>query len=225
MSLCDQPAVHDRKPLANRRRRSISSSSHNISELTGQLRDSKTLTYEFTRDPVLLGQYYQIRESEFRDTYGVTSYDGSEDQADREGRVLAVKANGLCVGGVRLNLGNECDSGLVPLETEGFRLAAHFPELTQKYRHYGQVSWMSLLPDFRGGRASFGMFQRLRQECGELGVGALFGVGPILNVQLYARMCRSLGYRDAAVHSEIRLPFNPILGGLRMHLFRVFADR
>ena len=59
--------------------------------------------FKLTRDPVLLEQYYSLREKCFRKELGLPDFDGSEEEQDRQGHILLAIQNGQCVGGVRIS--------------------------------------------------------------------------------------------------------------------------
>lgn len=62
-----------------------------------------SIELKLTRDPHLLGQYYALREQCFREELGLPDFDGSEEQDDRQGKILLAVQNGRCVGGARIS--------------------------------------------------------------------------------------------------------------------------
>ena len=61
-----------------------------------------SIVYEVSNDPVLLQQYYDLRERCFREELGIHDFDGSEDARDREGVILLAIQDGRCIGGARI---------------------------------------------------------------------------------------------------------------------------
>jgi len=61
-----------------------------------------SITFELSRDPQLLQQYYTLRERCFRQELELPDFDGSEEQLDRCGHILIAHRNGECVGGARI---------------------------------------------------------------------------------------------------------------------------
>ena len=64
--------------------------------------DLITLKNELTKDPVLLEQYYRIREKCFRRELGIADFYGSEDARDRRSDILVARVGGRCIGGTRI---------------------------------------------------------------------------------------------------------------------------
>lgn len=85
------------------------------------------VTIELTKDPELLNQYYKLREDSFRDKLGISSFNGEEDELDKQSNILIARIGNRCIGGVRICGGGH--SQKLPLEErEGF-LAEQFPDL------------------------------------------------------------------------------------------------
>jgi GNAT superfamily N-acetyltransferase len=60
------------------------------------------ITFELTRDQDLLGQYYRLRQTCYREELGLAGFDGSEEPRDRVGRTLVARDGGACIGGARI---------------------------------------------------------------------------------------------------------------------------
>ena len=56
-----------------------------------------------SRDPALLEQYYQLRQTCFRKELGIPDFDGSEDELDRQSSILLAIQDGRCIGGARIS--------------------------------------------------------------------------------------------------------------------------
>jgi hypothetical protein len=61
------------------------------------------IQFELCQDPLLLRQYYQLREACFRRELGLPGFDGSEEQHDRQGLILIAHQDGQCIGGARIS--------------------------------------------------------------------------------------------------------------------------
>ena len=61
------------------------------------------IEFQVCREPALLAQYYDLREQCFRDDLGLTDFDGSEEEQDRQGTILVAVENGRCIAGVRVS--------------------------------------------------------------------------------------------------------------------------
>jgi hypothetical protein len=62
-----------------------------------------SIELKLTRDPVLLQQYYDLREQCFRKELGLDEFDGSEEYQDQYGQILLAIRNGRCIGGARIS--------------------------------------------------------------------------------------------------------------------------
>ncbi|MEZ5571793.1 MAG: hypothetical protein R3E64_07185 [Halioglobus sp.] len=62
-----------------------------------------SIEFKVSKDSKLLGQYYELRERCFQRDLGLKDFDGSEEELDRQGRILLAVEKGSCVGGVRIS--------------------------------------------------------------------------------------------------------------------------
>jgi len=61
-----------------------------------------SIEFEICRDPHLREQYFQLREQCFRRELGISDFDGSEDERDRQGEILIARIGDRCIGGARI---------------------------------------------------------------------------------------------------------------------------
>ena len=61
-----------------------------------------SITFELSRDPQLLEQYYALLERCFREELALPDFDGSKEQADQYGNILIAHRDGVCIGGARI---------------------------------------------------------------------------------------------------------------------------
>jgi hypothetical protein len=59
--------------------------------------------FRISCEPSLLAQYYALRERCFRSDLGIVSFDGSEEDQDRQGQLFLAVQGGKCVGGARIS--------------------------------------------------------------------------------------------------------------------------
>lgn len=182
------------------------------------------LTYEFTRDPGLLHQYYRIRQQIALTTYGVHS--GEESEHDRKGQILIVKhGKNECVGGVRLSFKTPRLPELLPMEINDFRIEKYFPYLGQQQLSYVQASWFTLLPQFHGGEITQKMIERVFSKASAMNAEILFGVAPILNARTYVQHFKALRLKEAKVHYNIELPSYPTLEEVKLYLISAIVEK
>jgi hypothetical protein len=62
-----------------------------------------SIEFKVSSDPQLLAQYYALREQCFRRELELPDFDGSEEEADRRGRILLAIEGGRCIAGVRIS--------------------------------------------------------------------------------------------------------------------------
>jgi hypothetical protein len=62
-----------------------------------------SIEFKLSNDSRLLDQYYSLRERCFRQELGLRDFDGSEDEQDRQGRIMLAVEKGRCVGGARIS--------------------------------------------------------------------------------------------------------------------------
>ena len=75
-----------------------------------------TVTFELSRNPRLLDQYYQLRETCFQEELGIPGFDGSEEVQDLRGQILVAHRDGQCIGGSRITSGAQLPGLLEGLE-------------------------------------------------------------------------------------------------------------
>lgn len=141
-----------------------------------------------------LQQYYQIRQSCFRQELGIRTFDGSEDEFDRSGYLLIARDQQRCIGGVRLSISSPQSPGLLPLESDGFRLQALFPELARNRESYSQWTRLALLPEYRAADILKQMALRLIWQARRLGCSYAFNVAGMNRARLYQRLHRIQGF-------------------------------
>lgn len=184
------------------------------------------LVFEFTRDPGLLHQYYKIRANEFIDVLGLTSgYPENETEHDRNGQILVARIGNFCVGGVRLVSKTPRNPRLLPMEIDDFRLENYFPDLRHKQISYGQLSNLSLLPEFRNREISREMMKRLFSKADAMNLSMLFAASPKLNSRLYRQNCILMGFQNTKIYWDIELPVYQYLEEIKLYLMSSVIDK
>ncbi len=64
---------------------------------------SVAVEFLLTRDPRLLDQYYQLRQTCFRNELGIPDFNGMEDEIDRRSHILLALHDDHCIGGARIS--------------------------------------------------------------------------------------------------------------------------
>ncbi len=173
---------------------------------------NKELVFEFTRDPGLLHQYYQIRSNEYKAFHG-EAYETTENEYDRSAHIMVARIGNFCVGGVRINTKTPRNNGLLPMEKAAdFRIEEYFPELRHQQVAYGEVGDWVLLPEFRGGQISDEMTRRIFEKASALNIEMLFVLTSPLQARLYKQVCIAIGLKDTIIHYDIALSGYPAEG-------------
>jgi hypothetical protein len=215
--------VDTEEPTANLNKADAPLTSHEEEAL--QRRYSRTpypeLTFEFTRDPGLLHQYYRLRAQEYIAVHGLKDFPATESKHDRTGHIMVARMGNFCVGGARIDVTTPRLSRLLPMEADTFRLKKHFPYLQHKQMSYCQVSGFALLSGFHGSAVTREMIGRVLEKAAALSMHMLFAACPMLNARLYRQSCASNGWKDSQIHYDIELPDDPSTEGIKLYLFSV----
>lgn len=164
-----------------------------------------TIRFEFTTDPRLLAQYYQIREACFRQQLGIESFDGSEDAEDRAGHILIARDGERCIGGARISGTTPENPQTLPMESDGFMLEEIFPDLEQQGRSYCQWTRLALLPEYRTTDVLRAQCLALIEASAALNYSYAFNVAGTTRARLYRRLHKNLGY-DYEICNHVSIP-------------------
>ena len=115
-------------------------------------RINKELTYEFTKDPTLLQQYYLVREKCYKKVWGLKIFSGMEDEHDRKGHIVVVRHKKKVIGGGRLFVRPVGSSDRLPLETEDLVLDEVLRGYDLQGKIFGEIGRIAVLPEFIGGK-------------------------------------------------------------------------
>ena len=182
------------------------------------------LTYEFTKDPGYLHQYYVIRAQLLNDTYGDAIPEQS-DTYDQRSHILVVRKGRQVVGGARMTVRSPRKEGRLPLEGDDFDLVNVLPELHLENQKYCEFSRVAILPEFQNEGILAKMFQRFYEKCEAMNIRCGFSVAPRPITIMHRRLAREQGY-NYTQFKELQLP-ERLTSVVRLHLvmFDVFPER
>lgn len=183
---------------------------------------NKELVFEFTRDPGLLQQYYNIRARAYRDELGSADYPSTETEQDRSAHIMVVRMGNFCVGGARIHVKSPRKNELLPLEAGNFRLEEHFPQLRHKQMTYGQTGAIVLLPEFRSGEVSLEMFRRLHAKGVALNLDISFSFAPKYVIRLDRKNCSTIGL-ESKIYHDIPMPVYKHLENIKFYLLAIIT--
>lgn len=179
--------------------------------------DSLQITYEFTKDPKKLAEYYNLRERCYQVGLGLNSFSGAADEYDASGHILLAKDRGKIVAGARITASTPQHRVQLPLEEPGFVMKDLFPELDLEHKGYCEVSRFAISPEQRFTYCLEEMIQRLTDKSVELGCHYFFAVAPLVQARCYRKIHRGMGY-DYRILSQVEVPPKPVYGGIKMSL-------
>ena len=103
--------------------------------------------YEFTHDPALLHQYYNLRETVYRKSFGLKDFDGGEDFYDKLSHILIARRGNLCLGGCRLTIREGDEAWLLPTEVDEYIFRDLFPDFELDSVRHGEISRFVIMED------------------------------------------------------------------------------
>ena len=147
-----------------------------------------SIEIEITRNEIVLGQYYALRERCFRAELGIPQFDGSEEERDRTGFVLVAHRANECVAGVRI-------SGELVLPSLAHSLALDQSRccMWERFVVDPKVRNVPLIREFIG---------HLVERSRELGYDHAMVLSSLCNARFYRRCLRSLGV-DYAIKRQV----------------------
>jgi len=179
------------------------------------------IVFEFTRDPALLHQYFELCQTECR---MVQQFIPAEEEYNRIGNIMVVRKGNFCLGGARLSSRTPRKTKSLPMEIEGFSLNKQFLDLESKQLNYGELSRLVLLPEFRTGDITRQMFFHLYRKSVALGLSFVFAAAPKLNVRTYRQHFLAIGLKETKIYYDIVIPPYPGFQEVKDYLFSVTID-
>ncbi len=184
----------------------------------------QALTFEFSRDPALLHQYFRLYESECR-VVDVPQFCNAEEEYNRKGHIIVVRKGNQCIGGARISVRSPRNPAPLPLEIGNFRLDSLFPELCAKEMHYAELSRLVLLPEFRTGDITRELFYHFYRKSLAIGIHMMFAAAPLSNARMYRVNCKAVGLRQTTIHTEIDLPPYPGFEDVKDYLISAVIEQ
>ncbi|MDG1286865.1 MAG: GNAT family N-acyltransferase [Rickettsiales bacterium] len=171
-----------------------------------KLREAEELTYEFTKDPALLHQYYVLRSLVFARTHGV-DFEKEEDSFDTKSDTLIVRAGNQVLGGVRMTFSHPDKPTQLSMEKYGVKLQENLPELELAKNGYCEASRMAILEEYQTNDITTAFIRLMFQHCHSLGIKYAFSMSPNSLHRLYRITSRKLDYICRVV-DNIHFPHN-----------------
>lgn len=167
---------------------------------------SPEFTYEFTKDPGLLQQYYSLRNRVFERTHGV-NFPPVADAFDKVSDILVVRVGNQVVGGTRMTFKAPNKNTLVSLQKYNIDLPNDLPELKLDQSGYCDASKMAILEEYQTIDIMKNLINLMYQHCHKRGYRYAFSMCPTLVYRLYRLNINRLGYL-CNVCETIKFPAN-----------------
>ena len=148
-----------------------------------------------TKDSDLLNQYYDLRQTAYRDENGWAGYDGSENKFDRNGKIAVAVEGGKVIGGIRAMFSDECE--FLSNEIPGTQY--DYKKFIKKYDHrenlvISEISALVVEKNHRDSNVTAAMFGCLFEESKARGCNYVFAVAVAVACRSYRKTLRRLGY-------------------------------
>lgn len=147
-----------------------------------------SIELKLTRDPVLLKQYYALREQCFQEELGLNEFDGSEDDQDRRGRILLATRNGRCIGGARIS-----STVILPSQLQQLQLRRDTCCMWERFVFDPAERCLQLIRDF---------IAHLIEVSREAGYHHAMILSSLRNARFYRRCHTALGV-DYQIHRQV----------------------
>ena len=159
-----------------------------------RLRNLPELTYEFTKDPALLQQYYMLRSLVFERSYGV-SIEPEADVYDDESHILIARAGNQVVGGVRMTFKLPGNNSKISLSKYHIDIEAALPELNLGANGYCEAARMAVLEEYQATDITRKLMEIMFKHSHSLGIKHAFSMVPTAVYRLHRITCKKLGYK------------------------------
>lgn len=178
------------------------------------------LSYGFTRNPILLNQYFTIREKIYMETFRLKDFSTHIDGYDshENTQILVVCAGNIVVGGSRVTVHSPKTSVRLPMEADDFLLPNLLPHLGLQEKTYAEITRLALLPEFCSDGKIALLMLWLQFSLGvSRGCDWIFTVTPAVQARRFRRHFLKLGYHMESLDNVI-VPDKPAYEGRKMYL-------
>ena len=179
--------------------------------------DLSNLVFEYTKDPALLQQYYELRASAYRRVWQLDDFPAQEDKYDQRSHILVVRNGNLVIGGVRLTVKTPRRALSLPMEQNGFSLSAALPSHGLEYLKHGELSRLVIPEEYTQTVLLTDIIRQLHRKANALGLSYLFAIGPAATARHYRRCYHALDH-NFGILNEVEIPEEDGHFGIRMYL-------
>ncbi len=184
---------------------------------------SQSVVYEFTREPGLLFQYYQVRERMYSKIWGLSNFSGGEDEIDRRSHILIARKGNLCVGGARMVVRTPRKPLKIPMEMYGVDLVSALPEYNLEYKSYAEISRVAFLDEYANGDCTREVFRHIFRKVVANGIHYVFTMAPAIQIRANRKNAQAIGV-ESILLDQVKIPEHPEFEGIRMFA-QVFPNK
>ena len=175
------------------------------------------VTYELTRDPGLLHQYYLLREQMFISVWGLQNFDGKKDDYDDVSDIMVARIGNQVIGGCRLTFSHPASPRRLPMEKEDLLLARSLPELPLEDVIHVEISRMAILPDYQNSLAMLEISRQLLKRGADKKARFAFTLAPVPLARNYRRAAHLFGL-NWEIRNDVIIPDREEFEGIQMVL-------
>jgi hypothetical protein len=148
-----------------------------------------------TKDSKLLKQYYDLRHFSYVKENGWKNYDGSENEFDRNGKIIVATKDEKVIGGCRIMISNQCKI----LSNEIPQTKYNYKNVIKKYDKredlvFGEISSGVVVKEERNRLISKKMLGASLEEFKKHGCDYIFAVAVAVACRNYRIIFREFGY-------------------------------
>lgn len=175
------------------------------------------ISFEFTKDPGLLHQYYDMRERMYISVWGLKQFNGQEDQFDKRSHIVVARKGNQVVGGARFTIKSARNPQRLPMERDDFLLEKLFPDFQLSRGAYGEYSKLAVLPEFTG--LTVEITRCIKRKAIANNVKVIYAISPLSQARNH-RITASKAGMSCTIFNDIHVPKRDGYDG-KMHLLAI----
>jgi len=180
-------------------------------------KEAERVTYELTRDPGYLHQYFRLREEMFISVWGLKQFSGQKDEYDDESDIMVARIGNQVVGGCRLTFSTPEDRKHLPMEKQDFVLEDQFVELGLYDLKFAEISRMAILPEYQNSLVMLELSRQLLKRGAEKKARYAFTLSPVPLARNYRKAAHLFGL-NWKIRADMEIPDREEYEGIKMVL-------
>lgn len=164
-----------------------------------------SVSFELSREPRMLQQYYRIREQCFRSELGVAGFDGGEDCYDGLSDVLVIRDGDRCIGGVRMLDPSKLPGHRLPFEAGDVDIRRYLSIEQEPLSQYCQWSRLAIDPKYRNKVDLLQFCNALTESAKNKGFLYSLYISEGIRTRLFMKLHKKLGF-DYHILEDVEVP-------------------